>query len=97
MLYLFAGLHIQGSIMLFLKKIYQNLAFRCFGALSLGIAAVTFVALELAQIGLEEEIRTELAEDAILRFPENEDTLRLMSARLLQGVEAAQIEPAAGE
>lgn len=83
--------------MLFLKKICQSLTFKCFGALALGIAAVTFITLELAQIGLDEEVPSELAEIQILRFPENEDTLRAMSARLLQSTEAAQIEPAGGE
>lgn len=86
--------------MLFLKKICQSLTFKCFGALALGIAAVTFITLELAQIGIDETFETELAESHILRFPENEDTLRAMSARLLKSAEAAQaaqIEPAAGE
>lgn len=83
--------------MLFLKKIYRSLAFKCFGALALGIAAVTFLTLELAQIGLDEEVPSELAESHILRFPENEDTLRAMSVRLLQSTDAALIEPAGGE
>ncbi|MDP2205707.1 MAG: hypothetical protein Q8K65_05315 [Alphaproteobacteria bacterium] len=83
--------------MLFLKKICQSLTFKCFGALALGIAVVTLVTLELAQIGLNEEFQTELAENHILRFPENEETLRAMSAQLLQSTEAAQIEPAGGE
>lgn len=83
--------------MLFLKKICQSLALKCFGALAAGIAVVTLITLELAQIGFVEEIDTELAEVEMLRFPENEDTLRAMSARLLQGIDAAKIEPAAGE
>jgi len=83
--------------MLFLKKVCQSLTFKCFGALALGIAAVTLITLELAQIGINEEVPSELAESHILRFPENEDTLHAMSARLLQGADAALIEPAGGE
>jgi len=95
---IFSGSTIQGSSMLFLKKICQSLTFKCFGALALGIAAVTLITLELAQIGLDEEVPSELADSQILRFPENEDTLRAMSARLLQSAgEAALIEPAAGD
>ncbi len=83
--------------MSFLKKIYQSLALKCFGALALGIVAVTLITLELAQIGLEEEITTEVSDADILRFPENEDSLRAMSARLMQDLDAPNIEPAAGE
>ncbi len=85
--------------MLFLKKIYRSLALRCFGALAAGVAVVTVVTLELAQIGLDEEFKTDMAESQILRFPENEESLRAMSASLMQDLDdvAATIEPAAGE
>lgn len=84
-------------MMTFLKKICQSLALKCFGALALGIVAVTLITLELAQIGLEEEMQTELSEADILRFPENEESLKLMSARLMDDIHAHDIEPAAGE
>jgi len=83
--------------MVFLKKICQSLALKCFGALALGIVAVTLITLELAQIGLEEEVRTELSDADILRFPENEESLRSMSARLMDSITPQNIEPAAGE
>jgi hypothetical protein len=90
------GLIIQGSHMLFLKKIGQSLTLKCFGALGLGIVAVTLITLELAQIGLDEEMHSDLADAQMLRFPENEDTLHAMGVRLLYTAEAARMEPAAG-
>ncbi|MDY0009352.1 MAG: hypothetical protein RBS08_06580 [Bdellovibrionales bacterium] len=82
--------------MLFLKKIGQSLTLKCFGALGLGIVAVTLITLELAQIGLDEEMHSDLADAQMLRFPENEDTLHAMGVRLLYTAEAARMEPAAG-
>lgn len=84
-------------MMLFLKKIYRSLALRCFGALAAGVAVVTLVTLELAQIGLDEEFHTDMAESQILRFPENEESLRAMSASLMQDLDVLSVEPAAGE
>lgn len=84
-------------MMLFLKKIYRSLALRCFGALAAGVAVVTLITLELAQIGLEEEFETDMAQSQMLRFPETEESLRAMSAQLLSDLDASTIEPAAGE
>lgn len=83
--------------MLFLKKMYHNLALRCFAAVTAGIVAITFITLELAKIGLEEEHPVDMADMQTLRFPETEESLRAMSARLVQDLNAAAIEPAAGD
>lgn len=89
-----------------LKKIYRSLTFRCFTALALGLGIVTLIAVELASLAFDSAMlpASETAEIALIDtpFPENEDMLRDMAARMGHGrdMNAAQlnkIETAAGE
>lgn len=89
-----------------LKKIYRSLTFRCFTALALGLGIVTLIAVELASLAFDGAMLPANETTAVVLadtpFPENEDMLREMAARMGHGrpSDAAHlntIETAAGE
>ena len=75
--------------MTLLKKIYGSLAFRCFTALALGLGIVTLIAVELASLAFDGAMLPphKTAEAVLIDtpFPENEDMLRDMAARMGHG------------
>ena len=69
-----------------LKKIYRSLTFRCFTALTIGLGIVTLIAVELATLAFDGAMlpANETVEVVMtnMPFPENEDMLRDMAARM---------------
>ena len=88
-----------------LKKLCNGLTLRCLGAVGFGLGIVTLITLGLLALsgGIEDTSGSRLASYNNLRFPEDEQMLKELSAQILKDTSLAaaakdlqNIRPAAG-
>jgi hypothetical protein len=87
--------------MFIVKKLFNGLTLRCLGALSMGFAVVSIITTALLVLSGPAEVPAAVKVSAYtIKFPEDEETLKQLSAEMLGDEGSAlalqDIQPASG-
>lgn len=81
----------------FAARLYHSRVLRCGFALVFGVAVVSFLAVKVALMTVENDVPLESAGLQTIAFPETEEDLNALALKALRDDALYAIEPAAGE